>query len=158
QERANERSWQHRSSFAEHRACLMELLSGGNPGGRLCVLGAGNCSDLDLERLTSDYDEVHLVDFDRSALRRALQPLSPQAKQRVRCHGGVDLSGLAQRIESWAAFRVTPNELIDYPAQTAQALRRRLNGPFDRVVSTCLLSQMHLEVRRVLTDGHPLFS
>lgn len=163
QERANERSWHYRSTFAEHRARLMELLSGGDsaegdPGGRLCVLGAGNCSDLDLERLTSRYDEVHLVDLDRSALARAVEPLTPRAKQRLRCQGGVDLSGLAQCIERWAAGEVTPYELLDYPTRTARTLRDRLGGQFDRVVSTCLLSQMHLELRRVLTDGHPLFS
>lgn len=157
QERANVRSWHYRADFAEHRTRIMELLSG-TSGGRLCVLGAGNCSDLDLERLTSHYDEVHLVDLDRAALQRALEPLSGREKGRVRSHGGVDLSGLAERIERWAAFQVTPNELIDYPSQTAEALGRRLGGPFDRVISACLLSQMHLEVRRVLTDGHPLFS
>lgn len=158
QERANLRSWHYRADFAEHRARIMELLSGASPGGRLCVLGAGNCSDLDLERLTIDYDEVHLVDLDRAALQRALEPLSGRERSRVRSHGGVDLSGLAARIERWAAFQVTPNELIDYPSQTAKALGQRLGGPFDCVISTCLLSQMHLEVRRVLTDGHPLFS
>ena len=29
----------------------------------LCVLGAGNCNDLDLRRLSSLFDEVHLVDL-----------------------------------------------------------------------------------------------
>lgn len=122
------------------------------------MLGAGNCSDLDLKQLTHDYGEVHLVDLDRAALQRALEPLSGRDKGRVRCHDGVDLSGLARRIERWAALQATPNELIDYPSQTAENLKRRLGGPFDCVISTCLLSQMHLEVRRVLTDGHPLFS
>lgn len=156
QEQANERSWQYRDSFGNHRAALTNLLLGPETGGRLCVLGAGNCADLDLERLTSAYDEVHLVDVDGNALARAVGGLNAASASRVCLHGGVDLSGLQGHIERWATLRVTPEELMEYPERAARVLLHELSGPFDRVVSACLLSQMHLAVRRVLTDSHPL--
>ena len=51
----------------------MQLLlnASAKPGmadGSLCVLGAGNCNDLDLIRLASEFQRVTLVDLDREAM------------------------------------------------------------------------------------------
>jgi len=40
--------------------------------GTLCVLGAGNCLDLDLPRLARHFSAIHLVDVDQAALEAAL--------------------------------------------------------------------------------------
>src|SRR5687767_6985847 len=45
--------------------------AGAEPGGRVCLLGAGNANDLELEALASRFDEIHLVDIDPGALSRA---------------------------------------------------------------------------------------
>ncbi len=157
QRRANEKSWKYRESFASHRARQTELLTNAARG-RLCVLGAGNGNDLDLEQLTRLYDEVHLVDIDGAALDRVLRRLSSQAAARVVRHAPVDLSGLERRIERWAALQATPEELLEYPSQTARDLAKRIGTSFDRVASTCLLSQLHLMLRQSLGASHPLFA
>jgi hypothetical protein len=47
--------------FTSHREKVTALLTGSAAGGRLCVLGAGNCNDLDLARLLLAYAEITLV-------------------------------------------------------------------------------------------------
>jgi hypothetical protein len=46
---------------------------------------------------------------------------------------------------------------MSVPARVSNELSERLGGPFDVVVSACLLSQMLLTARRILGDRHPLF-
>ena len=128
------------------------------PGGpRLCVLGAGNCGDLDLERLASRYASIHLVDLDPEALERARERQNASTRQRLVPVAPLDLSGLLEPLERWRKRQVTPEELLAQPERTALRLVRELGGPFEVVVSACVLSQMHLSVRHVLTDTHPLF-
>jgi hypothetical protein len=69
----------------------------------------------------------------------------------------VDVSGTLDRLERWASLRVTPDELARHPLDTASAVATRLAGPFDVVLSACLLTPMQLAVTTVLGDRHPLF-
>ncbi|HET6918309.1 MAG TPA: hypothetical protein VFI46_02465 [Jiangellaceae bacterium] len=55
-------------TFAGHREHLMSLIEGLPPGGRLGILGAGNCDDIDLARLLDRFEQVHLVDLDSEAV------------------------------------------------------------------------------------------
>ena len=54
--------------YASHRGEIEKLIVPDSRGRRICVLGAGNCNDLDLKWLSEVYGEVHLVDLDRTAL------------------------------------------------------------------------------------------
>ncbi len=69
----NEATAAHWGLYATHRARLMGLIRGaGQDGpGRLCIAGAGNCNDLDLAGLARGFREIHLVDLDETAIRRA---------------------------------------------------------------------------------------
>lgn len=156
---ANQSALAHFSSFSEHRQRLTELSLAAAPAtqGTLCVLGAGNCFDLDLAALVSRFRSVHLVDIDDEALQRAVARQEPATRQRLVLHGSVDLSGLLDRIDRWSRFQVTPNELMEHGEATAQQLRERLGAPFDVVLSACMLSQMQLSVLDVLGEGHRLF-
>ena len=80
---------------------------------RLCLLGAGNCNDVDLRRLLGVYREIHLVDCDAEALSAALEHQSLTGHVSLICHGGIDL-------------------LAGPPAL----------GPHEVVASLCLLSQL----------------
>src|SRR5688572_33041802 len=76
QARFNRSTWAHWQHFAPHRARVQELILTGReltPGGKLCALGAGNCNDLELNRLLDAFDEVHLVDIDPAALAKAAE-------------------------------------------------------------------------------------
>ena len=63
-----ESSQRHRDTVTRYLKQLSSV-----QGDRLCVLGAGNCNDLDLNQLLQVYDEIHLVDLDQSALEYALE-------------------------------------------------------------------------------------
>jgi len=156
---ANQSALPHFSSFSEHRQRLSELALSAAPAeqGTLCVLGAGNCYDLDLAALASRFRAVHLVDIDAEALERAHARQDPTTKDRLVLHGSLDLSGFLDRLDRWAAFQVSPDELMDHGQATARQLRERLGGPFDVVLSACMLSQMQLSVLNVLGEQHRLF-
>ncbi|HEY6077886.1 MAG TPA: hypothetical protein VIW29_03745 [Polyangiaceae bacterium] len=151
----------HYDSFASHRDASTHLIlqsgSSAGPGPRLCVLGAGNAFDLDLSALLGRFAELHLVDIDPSALERARARVAPSERARVLSHAPLDLSGMFEHIERWGRMQVTPRELALAPAAGAERIAAALPGPFDVVVSTCLLTQLQLQLLELLGDQHRLF-
>jgi hypothetical protein len=100
-------NWEH---YAEHRARITRLSLGllnatRGANARVCVLGAGNCNDLELSELTKHCRELHLIDFDSEALIRGLHTqrltggreavVDVPGGARVTLQGGVDLTGIA---------------------------------------------------------------
>jgi len=156
---ANLSALPHFSSFGDHRQRLTALAAALAPAsaGTLCVLGAGNCFDLDLDLLAGRYEAVHLVDLDAGALEGAVARQQAATRERLVLHAPLDLSGLLDRIDRWSHFQVTPEELMGHADATAAALRARVGGPFDVVLSACMLSQMQLSVLNVLSEQHRLF-
>jgi hypothetical protein len=159
---SNANALPHYGSFEEHRRQLTQLVAApaSAPHAKeatLCVLGAGNCFDLELRELAEHYAAIHLVDLDGDALARAHARQPKEVQARLRLHGNVDVSGANAALGQWRDLKVRPADLMAFPGQAAQALCRTLNGPFDRVVSACLMSQLLLTLRRVLSDRHPLF-
>lgn len=160
QARANLSALDHFSSFDGHRRHLTKCVLAAAPPagyGSLCVLGAGNCFDLDLDLVGERYQSVHLVDLDASAVERAYARQKPSVSSRITLHAPVDLSGLLDRIERWAEFQVSAEELVGHAEATARRVRQQIDGPFDVVLSACMLSQMQLSVLNVLSDSHRLF-
>src|SRR6478736_4344582 len=80
--------------YAAHRGRIERLIVPQARGGSICVLGAGNCNDLDLCWLTEVYQHVELVDIDPSALQRAVERQGVAGKMRLRAP--VDLTGIAE--------------------------------------------------------------
>ena len=166
QRASNSSGLPHFEAFREHRQKQTELILAqlaalqheAAGGARLCVLGAGNCFDLELELLLARFAEVHLVDVDRGALEgaRARVPEGPRA--RLLAHAPVDLSGWFEHLERWGRMQVTPQELMAAPAAGSKRIAEALPGPFDVVVSTCLLTQLQLALLNLLTDRHQLFA
>jgi hypothetical protein len=145
--------------FQGHRqrvtAEILALAPGENdaPGGRLCVLGAGNANDLDLEALAARFDEVHLVDIDPEALSRATARQSPAVRAKLRSHAPVDLSGLYRQLER--STRLQPDETM-VTAGTAEVMRK-LPSELDVVASCCVLSQMSWALEHLASpDGTPV--
>jgi len=86
------------ADFAGHRSQVMGLLTAAaaefrGSGARLVLLGAGNCNDVDLQRLAQDFQHVHLVDWDAAALQRGLALQKLTDDPRLTLHAPVDLSG-----------------------------------------------------------------
>ena len=116
QRRRNRESRAAWDRFRGHRGQVTALLTAAAQGRsepRLCLLGAGNCNDVELQRLLGTYREIHLVDCDSEALAAGLEHQSLTGHPSLICHGGIDL------------LRGTP------------AL-----GPYEAVASLCLLSQL----------------
>jgi hypothetical protein len=160
QKQSNLSALPHYDAFAGHREHLTELtLRGVSPEAkaRLAVIGAGNCYDLDLERLASIFAEVHLVDIDDAALAGACERQPASARAKLFRHAPVDLSGFMDKLDKWAAGHAQPEDLMELPVRTSRELLARLPGPFDVVLSSCLLTQIHFTALNVLSDKHPLF-
>jgi hypothetical protein len=136
-------------SFAGHRAHLMELLAAS--GGELALLGAGNCNDVDLAALVARHGEVHLLDLDDEALRRARDRQPRDVAARLVVHPPVDLSGgmeLLAPAAATAAFRAGASDRQDRICAAA-------GRTFDTVVSVCVLTQIAQSCRRGLGLDHP---
>jgi hypothetical protein len=147
-------NWQ---SFAGHRQRVTALLVNAAKGGRLCVLGAGNCNDLDLPALSGAFEEVVLVDLDSEALVKGTisQPL--QVADRLRCHGNTDVTGVLERIATWSPSTALNDEDLTALTAGAEVSSWPTGSGFDVVASTCLLSQLVGSLTHSLTDRHPQF-
>ena len=130
--------------YRSHREAVADLISRTpQPGSAsLCILGAGNCNDLDLARFTSRFAQVHLVDLDRQAMDKGVQRQSPPTPGRIRLHGGIDLTGVLKTLATWERHRPR-RESIAHCIREAQVFAGLpVLGRFDVVASMCLLSQI----------------
>jgi hypothetical protein len=102
---------------AAHRRKIHALISAAEcaAGSRLCVLGAGNCNDLDLRTLEADFAEVHLVDLDREAIE----------------------AGVERQLLCGSTLLV-----VHAPCDLSSGSVPCLRGPFDLVLSAGLITQM----------------
>ncbi len=157
QKASNRASLSYFADFESHRNQQTELILTSAQSGRLCVLGAGNCFDLNLKQIANQFQEVHLVDIDRTALVGARTRLPKNLAKKIHIHAPVDISCANNKLEAWRDMRVTPEALIAFPSQATEALMAKLPAPFDCVVSTCLLSQLLLTYRKILGENHVLF-
>jgi hypothetical protein len=147
------------AGFALHRARVSALLGAGAAaaGTRLCVLGAGNGNDLDLAALLAAHREVHLVDLDGDALASGVWRQGMRGHPGLFLHGGLDVTAMLDDMATWTPLSAieepTLAALMNWPAERVASV---LPGRFDRVVSTCLLSQLIDTARHALVD-HPEF-
>lgn len=145
--------------YRHHREHFTQavLASAPPPGGRLCVMGAGKCNDLDLERLAERFSELHLVDLDPSAVASAVARQPAPVRQKVVPHAPVDLALLSgKRADKWKRKPPAATELDEAAQGALRDISRRLPGPFDVVVSACVLTQLGFALSKALGDHHPL--
>jgi hypothetical protein len=137
-------------AYTDHRNRLSRLCCAVQRGQGLCVLGAGNCEDLDLPLLVREFGEVHLVDLDGEALARGVARLSESQRLRVVTHAGLDLTGLLHRIDQLAEGVPGDAALADLGTTAAAALARTIGRTFDVVLSDCIVSQLPMPFRDAL--------
>jgi len=122
--------------YASHRKILTHLLGVGGTGMRLCVLGAGNCNDLDLEALSAWYSEITLVDLDLEAVTQAVERQPATVRRLLRVRAPVEFGAFEQAISSSHGGGADPQALA---AMVAEEIGER---EFDAVCSACVLSQL----------------
>jgi hypothetical protein len=147
--------------YANHRAHVTRSLlsSVATSDATLCVLGAGNCNDLDLQQLKARFQSIDLVDLDDEALFAGCEQQGVADDPAIRLHGKVDVTGVAQRVESWQLAQLPSADEINQTAR--DALLGPLTGvpsrPFDVVASVGLLTQLIEMVDGTLGARHPQF-
>jgi hypothetical protein len=140
---AKNRRW-----YAGHRARVSALLGEASRGGELCVLGAGNGSDLDLPALAKRFSAIHLVDLDGEALERCRAGARAGLRERLVLHAGVDLSGFTAHLDGWGDAFPAAAELGAAAQPAIHGILRALGRTFDVVASTCALSQLAVPYHR----------
>jgi hypothetical protein len=146
--------------FAGHRRKVSTLLgAGAEPGrARLCILGAGNCNDLDLPALLAAHREVHLVDLDPVALARGAARQGVSEHPSLHRLGGVDVTGMLDAIATWSPRTdIQAGDLSALAEWPARRVAPALPGPYDLVASTCLLSPLIGNAFHAVGPGHPRF-
>jgi hypothetical protein len=152
--RESENRWE---MYGAHRAKLAELLriTLDRSPLRLCVLGAGNCNDLDLNLLLNTYQEVHLVDLDGEALAGGTRRQGLSDSPVVHRHGAIDVTGVLKIMDSWSPkMSIADSDLASCTDAPARSVLPMLPGPFDVVASTCLLSQLLRGVVMSVGESH----
>ncbi|MBI1372936.1 MAG: hypothetical protein GC159_09270 [Phycisphaera sp.] len=143
---------------ADHRRHVTAMITRGFTGGaaRVCLLGAGNCNDVDLAALVATFAEVHLVDIDAGAMSAGVERQGLGGESKIVPHGGVDLTGVWDELAAWSSDTPATHEQVD-----AMIGRMRdwpgpdIGGPFDMVVSLSLLSQLIAAAVEALGERHP---
>jgi hypothetical protein len=130
------------AAYANHRARLTRLLTAVQRADGLCVLGAGNCDDLDLEPLIRTFGHIHLVDVDAEALERGRARLPAHVRDRVVPHAPCDLSGFIDHLDDWGDDLPPQGVLAARGRDVAREIAARIGQTFDVVVSACALSQL----------------
>ncbi len=145
-----------RTLFAGHRRRVTELVRAALPatGGRLCILGAGNCNDVELEVLARACRTVQLVDVDGEALERAVDGCPAALRGRLVLRPGVDLTGVAGVLEALAGRAPADGEVARL-VEVARAPAAPGEGRFDLVVSAAVLTQLVSAAVDALGSGHP---
>jgi hypothetical protein len=130
------------TAYADHRARLARLLTAVQRGDGLCVLGAGNCDDLDLEPLIRTFGQIHLVDLDDEALERGRARIPAHLRDRVVPHAPYDLSGFIEHLDDWGDELPTAAALAARGRRAIRDIAEPIGRTFDVVLSACALSQL----------------
>lgn len=141
--------------YRDHRAKVTQLVVSQAMSGpaSLCVLGAGNCNDLDLSAADRTFAEIHLVDVDVQAMVGALlRQEVPEAKFRLR---ELDVSGVGPQLSRWVNVQPGEREIQDVLHALEAGPLVDLGGPFEVVLSAGLLTQIIGTAVAVLGVDHP---
>jgi hypothetical protein len=154
----NQRTEANADRYAAHRRRLMgELLeipaTGGN--GKLALLGAGNCNDVDLAVLAERFVEIHLVDLDAAALARAHDRQTEEVRARLHQHAPIDVGGLLREAEAWRKKPPTLAQIESTIPVAVDNICRGLPGGFDMVASCCVMTQIGHGITTILGPQHP---
>lgn len=143
QQRRNRESVNGWNFYASHREIITKLILESAPGGAdtLTVLGAGNCNDLDLNRLVESFRMVSLVDLDRPSVENGVTRQGLLAAGSGIAVHETDLSGLFNELAA-LSHSATDTKLDELKSVAASAEPAALPDPANVVISTGLITQL----------------
>ena len=150
----------HEAHLADHRARMMREISLRAPEGgrgRLCLLGVGNANDVDLDTLATQFAEVHLVDIDADAVSWAVSRVAAPLRSRMVVHAPLDASGIFPRLSGWSRLAPASSAIDQETNEAPKRVAEALPGPFDVVVSCCMLTQLQLVLLQIVGEQNPRF-
>jgi hypothetical protein len=126
-------------------------------GGKLCVLGAGNCNDLALSQLAEAFTHVDLVDIDEQAIAAGIARQGIDTSH-VTAHVSVDVTGVAHLMSAWIPAVPAPDEQVDDCIANTKRSALPLNASGYAVAASIgLLSQLMESIKLTLGADHPRF-
>ena len=148
--------------YNSHRQAMERLIVPADHAGRICVLGAGNCNDLDLQWLGTVYREIHLVDLDHQAIAEAATRQKVRNPAQFKLHAPVDLTGISDLVAEWN-IKIPDDKSIAKAIGVVRKMNSAAasvwdNSPaaVDLVLSPCVLTQTINPARNALRDHFPL--
>lgn len=125
--------------YGPHRARVTDVVMDGlAPGGRVCILGAGNVNDVDLARILSRARSVDLLDLDGEAMDAGRRRQGLASDDRLHVHADRDLSGVLDLLGQGADVETLAHAL-DNPTDAPA-------GTFDVALSVGVLTQLFQSV------------
>lgn len=150
--------WERFSSHRRHITGLCLQAAANVAQQDLCVLGSGNCNDIDLAELLQQFGRISLLDLDPRAsgqgVARQLQSIEncKELRERIDVQTGTDVSGVYSLLESSDQQTIDVEAIVDAADDIDQvfgglpdSIRNRTVSPdsgFDVVLSVGLLSQI----------------
>jgi hypothetical protein len=146
--------------YSHHRASIMRLIEEKAKGNRLdgaCILGAGNCNDINLPRIAELFSVVHLIDIDRTAIDCAISHYE-YIRDQLTVHAPCDLTGMARQAVAASSLGSRHAEELMRSAVSSVpdvGVPRETCG---LVVSTSVFSQLVATVSLIVNPSTPGFT
>jgi hypothetical protein len=138
---------------AESRRLILAAAESAHPG-QAIVLGGGRCAEIPLAELLERFQRVTLNDLDRDAVEEGLKlaNLSDAARGKLQLHLA-DLTGSNKAIVASLAEAIREASDCEGAIEAMSATADRvslaglpIDGKYDLIVASCVLSQLHTAV------------
>lgn len=137
--------------YSFHRNKCTNLILEQGKNGKILIMGAGNCNDVDLVRLTQTFIEVHLVDLDLPALEYGVSAQLGSSNN-LYLHAA-DVSQVADKLDKLTKepFTSRAKRIHEIIKTNSFPSIPQLKGIFDIVVSQCMVSQLVYPISNIMT-------
>jgi len=139
--------WQPHISHSHRRILEAAKLAKGRQ--RVLVMGAGNCTEIPLEALAREFEQVVLADLDRAGMEQtvAALPADVRGKVEIRVTDVTSFAGpMMERIEAAVRASDSPQEAFEKIGEIYDGLSSIERAPdlpaADLVISSLLLSEI----------------
>ncbi len=142
-------------TFRNHREIVTGFIDSMAPpdAKSLCVLGAGQCRDNDLNQLIPRFARITLVDLSEQDIRDGLQNQNLTGSDAIEVVGKLDVSGVHDLLDRYA--NDPDDNVLNDIIRIATTFEPSVLKTYDCVASTCLLSQILCHASESVSAQHP---